>query len=305
MARFLRTHAREFDVAHLHACRNLPGVSAARELTRAGVPYVLAPNGTAPVIERRRLAKRVFDATVGRDVVRGAGRLLAVTEAERRQLAALGVRPELIRVIPNPLDLAEFDAPLHPAAFRERFGLGTAPVVMYLGKITPRKRLDVLARAFARLDSPAARLVVAGNDMGYGRELERLIDALGIRNRTTFTGLLTGRDRLDALAAADVVVYAGQHEIFGLVPLEALLCGTPVIVADDSGCGEVIGRVGGGVVVPEGDAAALAEAIEIVLQRPAEWRLRAVEAQSAVRDLFGTESVCRQLEALYQELAAP
>src|SRR5229473_541049 len=56
---YLRRHASDFDVAHLHACRNLPAAVAAHYLGRAGVPYVVAPNGTAPLIERRRVAKRI------------------------------------------------------------------------------------------------------------------------------------------------------------------------------------------------------------------------------------------------------
>jgi glycosyltransferase involved in cell wall biosynthesis len=302
LSAWLRTHARDFDVAHLHACRNLPGAIAARALTRAGVPYVLAPNGTAPRIERRHLAKRVFDATVGRHVMRDAARVLAVTDAERRQLEDLGVPPDRIRVIPNPVDLAEFDAPRRPGAFRERLRLGAEPIVMYLGKITPRKRLDTLARAFARLQLPTARLVIAGNDMGYARELQRLIDDLRIRDRTTLTGLVAGHARLEALADADVVVYAGQHEIFGLVPLEAILCGTPVIVADDSGCGEVIRHVGGGLIVPEGEDTALRDAIVTILTSTAHWKQTAGNARTAVREFCGSDAVCRRLEALYGEV---
>src|SRR5438034_1069928 len=85
---------------------------------------------------------------------------------------------------------------------------------------------------------------------------------------STATGLLRGRDRLEALADADAVVYPSEHEIFGLVPLEALLAGTPVVVADDSGCGEII-RQAGGDVVPLGDADALALAIDRILDDPA------------------------------------
>jgi hypothetical protein len=65
MHRYLRDHARDFDVAHLHACRNLPGAMAAHYLDRYGVPFILAPNGTAPVIERRHLAKHAFDWLAG------------------------------------------------------------------------------------------------------------------------------------------------------------------------------------------------------------------------------------------------
>src|SRR5579864_6028972 len=139
LSRYLDAHVREFDVAHLHACRNLPGVIAARHLRRAGVPYVLAPNGTAPRLERRFLAKRVFDAVAGRRVLTGAAAVVAVSDAERRQLAALGIPPSKVCLVPNPIALDEFAAPPPRGSFREAEKLGSAPVVLFLGKLTPRK----------------------------------------------------------------------------------------------------------------------------------------------------------------------
>ena len=298
---YLGEHAREFDVAHLHACRNLPGAIGVRHLRRAGVPYVLAPNGTAARIERRQFAKWVFDAAVGRRILNGAARVLAVSDAEHRQLTGLGVDPSLIRSIPNPVDLDEFTPPIARGLFRRRFGLSTAPFVLFLGKITPRKRLDVLLRAFARLRSDA-RLVLAGNDMGGAAGARALVRSLGLEPRTLFTGLLKGRERLEALADAEVLVYPSQDEIFGLVPLEALLCGTPVVVADDSGCGEVVQGTGGGQVVPLGDADALARAIEVVLASPTDWRTAASIAAGRVRLAYAGDVVSAQLEQMYAEM---
>ena len=212
-----------------------------------------------------------------------------------------GVDPSLIRSIPNPIDLDEFTPPIARGLFRQRFGLGTGPVVLFLGKVTPRKRLDVLVRAFARLRSDA-RLVLAGNDMGGAACARALVRSLGIEPRTLFTGLLKGRDRLEALADAEVLVYPSQNEIFGLVPLEALLCGTPVVVADDSGCGEIVQGVGGGQVVPLGDAAALARAIDAVLTSPTGWREAASIAAGRVRTLYSGDVVSTQLEQMYAEM---
>jgi glycosyltransferase involved in cell wall biosynthesis len=298
---YLGEHAREFDVAHLHACRNLPGAIGARHLRRAGVPYVLAPNGTAARIERRQFAKWIFDAVLGRRILNGAARVLAVSDAERRQLTRLGVDPSRIRSIPNPVDLDEFTPSIARGLFRRRFGLGTGPLVLFLGKITPRKRLDVLVRAFARLRSDA-RLVLAGNDMGAAAGARALVRSLGIEPRTLLTGLLKGQDRLEALADAEVLVYPSQDEIFGLVPLEALLCGTPVVVADDSGCGEVVQGTGGGQVVPLGDADALARAIDAVLTSPADWRAAATIAAARVRTAYASDLVSAQLEQVYAEM---
>jgi glycosyltransferase involved in cell wall biosynthesis len=308
---FLRSRVRCFDVAHLHACRNVPGVIAARRLARAGVPYVLAPNGTAPLLERRHLAKRAFDAAFGSSVLRGAARLLAVSEAERTQLHALGIADAAIRVIPNPIDLDEFAKPVVEEAFRRRFSLpprSAAAVVLYLGKLTPRKRVDRLVRAFAALQRPNARLVIAGNDMGAERQIRALVASIGLDERTTFTGLLRGRDRLEALADADVVVYPSEHEIFGLVPLEALMVQTPVVVADDCGCGEVVRAVangdGGALAVPAGDPNALAAAVERMLACPRESRASAAAAAARVRAAFGDAVVAAAMERFYEDVVA-
>jgi glycosyltransferase involved in cell wall biosynthesis len=207
--------------------------------------------------------------------------------------------------VPNPVDLDEFERRPEPGRFRRRFGIPAGPLVLFLGQMTPRKRIDVLVRAFARVGRPDAHLAIAGNDMGAGPSARALVRALDLDGRTTFTGLLRAGERLEALADADVLVYPSEHEIFGLVPLEALLSHTPVIVADDSGCGEVVARTGGGARVPVGDAAALAWAIDAVLTTPERWRAAAVDAADRVRALYGPDVVCAQLEQMYRDMLEP
>lgn len=304
LARFLGTAARGFDVAHLHGCHHLPGAIAAGALRRAHVPYVVSPNGTAPRLERRRLAKLLFDATLGRRVLPGAARILGVTLAEQRQIESLRFPASSIRIIPNPIDETEFEPPPDGRAFRAAHGLAGEQVVMFLGKLTPRKGVDVLVRALARLPGPRPRLVVAGNDMGTGEAVGRLALELHVHDRVLRVGLLRGRDRLDALAAADVVVYPSRDEVFGLVPLEALLCGRPVIVCSDSGCGEIIGSIGGGHVVPWDDPETLAGAIGSILSAPALWSDRARAAGGRARARFAADVVCAEIEQMYRDLLA-
>ena len=301
---YLRTAGPGLDVAHLHGCHHVPGAIAARRLRRAGIPYVLAPHGTAPRLERRRRAKWVFDHTVGRGVLAGAARVLALSAAERRQLRGLGVAETALRIVPGVLDTDELDAPRDPDAFRARHGLGRAPVILFLGKLTPRKRVDDLVHAVARLSSPEVRLVVAGNDLGAEPALRALVGKLGLDGVTRFTGLLAGPARLDALAAADVVAYPSSDEAFGLVPLEALGCGTPVVVGDDSGCGEVVGALQGGRVVPTGDVEALAAALGAILAAPEAWRRAAARGGAEARARFAPDTVCATLDDIYHDVAA-
>src|SRR5204863_6644672 len=126
------------------------------------------PNGTAPRLERYHAAKRIFDRTLGDAVFGGAGCFIAVSEAEHRQLHSLGVHPDRVRVIGNPVTAAEFSAIPPTGSFRAAHGLGDVPLVVFLGKLTARKRVDVVLDAFAALRVPHAALAVVGNDMGAG-----------------------------------------------------------------------------------------------------------------------------------------
>lgn len=308
MRRELERNAGFFDVAHLHAYRNFPTAFAAAACERRAIPFVTTPNGTVPRIEARRSAKALWDLVMGHGPIERAARLLAVTEHERRELVAQisgmagGADSAQIELLPNPVELGEFEPRPEAGAFRARHGLGSGPIVLYLGRISPRKRLDLLVRAFAGLRDRETTLVVAGSEMGDAEPYRRALREAKLGGRVRELGTLTGRERLEALADADAVAYATEAEIFGLVPLEAILCGTPVVVADDSGCGELVRGVGGGIVAPAGDATALAHALEDLLGRTTFWRGEVASAARRVRALYGADVIAARLETIYREV---
>ena len=194
--RFCATHARRFDIAHLHACRNLPVSIAARQLRAAGVPYVLAPNGTAPRLERRRAAKWIFD----RD--RRTRRPAAMRRPCWRSASPSGhnsragrARRSRIRVIPNPVDLDEFAAAARAsAASAQRMRLGERS-----GRALSRQ--DHAAQA-GRRARPRVRAAATGRTppgrspattwARWRRSTREVACAPGSTARTTFTGLLRG-----------------------------------------------------------------------------------------------------------------
>ena len=136
--------------------------------------------------------------------------------------------------------------------------------------------------------------MIAGNDMGAGaRDRDRWSGRSASTARTIFTGLLRGQERLEALADADVVVYPSEDEVFGLVPLEALLCGTPVIVADDSGCGEIVraDRRRPGRRLPATSTRWRGRS-RAMLDAPADGARRRGRRRIAIRARFGDDVVC-------------
>ena len=147
--------------------------AAARILAEARVPYVVSPHGTAPLIERRFLAKQIFDATAGRGYLEGAARVLAVSEAERAQLRRSVLPTTASPSCPTRSTCASSIRRRTARAFAQRHGLGDAPVVLLLAKLTPRKGADVALRAFEKVGHRDARFVIAGSDMGSGLDDRR------------------------------------------------------------------------------------------------------------------------------------
>jgi len=299
LRRFFAEHRAAFDVAHLHACRNLLTSGAARALKSAGVPYVVSPHGTAPRIERRLVAKALYDRFIDHHTLRDAARIVVVSDAERRQLVELGVSPAPLVIVENPLDGEELVSLPASGALRQKVPFDE--ILLFVGKITPRKRLDLLIEALAVMDRPRAGLVVIGNDMGGERAARALVRARGLEQRVVFLGLVAGAERLAAMRDADLLAYPSRDEVFGLVPFEALGCGIPVVVADDSGCGELVAQVGGGLVVRSGDIAALATALTQLLDDKPAWRAAAAEAHRILEDRFGRDRAAARLEAVYAD----
>ena len=120
----------------------------------------------------------------------------------------------------------------------------------------------------------------------------------------SFPGLLEGRQRLGALRDADVVVNPAVDEVFGLVPVEAVLCGTPVVVADDCGAPEIFAALGSARVIRVADPRALASAIEELARAPRDAGARGRADRESLLRRFDCERVCRRLEALFLDVIA-
>jgi glycosyltransferase involved in cell wall biosynthesis len=280
------------DVVHLHAHRHLLNAFAYRAARQRGLPVVQTPNGTAPRIERKVQLKAVWDLLVDGDVPTQADRVVAVSAAEVRSLLALGVKGDRIVRIPNAMHLEEFDALPPRGSFRARHGI-TGPLVAYLGQISPRKGVDHLVAAFRGEGVVGATLVIAGAARGM---------ALPAEAGVVFPGTLEGPERLALLVDADVLVYPSTDEVFGLVPLEGLLCGAPVIVGGDCGCGELIREARAGLLVDHGDVAAIRSAIHRLLDdRPAADAMVTRGRAYVARHLDPARLAADHL-AMYQEL---
>lgn len=259
----------------------------AREALSAG-------QGTMSVAAKRRLERWVY---------RRARRIVVLSPAFRRVLVEdYGIPPWRIDVVPPGIDLEHF----RPGDGTERARLGVPSdrwTVVVARRLVPRMGVDVLLRAWARLgeDSLAGLLAVVG-DGPMRAELEALARQLGIAASVRFLGRVADAELRDWYRAADLCAIPSlELEGFGLVALEALACGTPVIATDVGGLPAALGPLAEDALVPPGDHVALAERLRRaragdVAASPAKCRDRA--------EAFGWDAAARRHRDIYRAVVA-
>jgi glycosyltransferase involved in cell wall biosynthesis len=270
---FCLQRLRTFDIVHIFGLYDLLGPTVAFFCRRFGIPYLVEPMGMFRPIVRNVRLKRLYLALLGRRLVLNADAVIATSEQERQELIEDGVPEEKIVVRRNGIERP--DRLPDYGAFRKRWHIPSdAKVVLFLGRLVPKKSPDMLMDAFASClkkegNAKAWLLVFVGPDErdGYREYLQAYGAKLGIKDRVLFVGPLYGEEKWAALQDADVFVLPSQHENFGNAAAEAIAVGTPVIVTDRCGIAPLV-RDQAGLVVPY-DREALTEAL---------WRLLTDEA---------------------------
>ena len=240
------------DVVHIHALWEEVQRQAATISRQRRTPFVVRPCGLLDPwsMAQHRLKKRLYLELRLRRCLNAASAMHFSTSMEEERARALRIQAPAI-IEPNGIDFDEFQNPPPPGSFRRRSNIDEGvPVVLFLGRMHPKKGLDLLIPAFAKgAPSNAVLAIVGSGDADYEAELRRLVSALGIERRVKFAGFLRGQDRVAAYADSNLFVLPSYSENFANTVLESLAAGTPVIVSDQVGLhAEVDSSMVGGVV---------------------------------------------------------
>ena len=252
LARALREEVPKSDVVHIHNLWQHPQYAAYRAARDSGVPYVVSPHGALdPYLRQRgRLRKALTMSLWQREMLQGAALIHVTTKNEQHNVA--DIAPTVPRaVVPCGVHKHEF-AELPPRSeFRERhLGGYDGPLVVFLGRVTEKKGVDVLIKSLAHIrERLEARLAVVGpDDSGLQPRLEGVARAAGVDDHVTFTGALYGRDRLAALSAADVWALSSHTENFGIAVVEAMAAGCAVVMSPGVSLAEEVAAADAGVI---------------------------------------------------------
>jgi len=204
-----------------------------------------------------------------RSVVSSCQRIIAATEKEKKDLIRhYGASAERVRVIPCGVNLDMF-RPVDRVAAKQQLGLNGAKTIIFVGRIEPLKGIDRLMLAMAQLQNGCRpRLLIIGGGENSQNEIERLRKLAGelqIRDSIDFLGLIKQSELPLFYSAADVCVVPSYYESFGLVVLESLACGTPVVATKVGGAANVIRHGETGYLVEDNEPRHLADKIRRAL----------------------------------------
>ncbi|HWA86659.1 MAG TPA: glycosyltransferase [Opitutus sp.] len=294
---WLREHAPEFDAVFVHGLWQYHGRAVRRALRGRGIPYFVFPHGMLDPWFRRahplkHAKKWAYWQVCERLVLRDAAAVCFTCDEERR-LAEKTFRPYrcTTRVVaygtsaPDPED-----ADQHLAKWRSVAPPGGRPFWLFLGRIDPKKGVDVLLRAYARIaaegDAQLPALVLAGpcSDPNYRSSLDAAVRRLPPNAHVFWPGMLQGAAKWGALRAAEAFILPSHQENFGIAVVEALAVGSPVLISRQINIWKEIVDAGAGLAATDDVDGAVA-----LLHR---WRAtppdRRSSMQSAAHDLFET-----------------
>lgn len=291
------------DIVHIHGVFSHLTTFAPRLARRFGVPYIMRPAGTfAPrcMALGRTAMKRWFTTLFVAKDLRLAAAVQATTPAEQNELRE---QFELNNVVVIPHGVAAVnDAPTDAPAARRALNIPErAKVLLYLSRLTPKKRPDWVIQAASKLLSeyPDLFTIFAGPDAGAESQLAAAIASSRLNCRVKRFGFVTGDQKRQLFEAADVLVLPSQSENFGVVVVEAMAHGLPVVVTpgvashiyvDASGCGLTV----------EDSVDALTEGIKKILQ--ADRTELGERGREYIEKHLTWFVIAEQMESLYKQM---
>jgi D-inositol-3-phosphate glycosyltransferase len=239
-----------------------------------------------------------------RDVIAAADRLIAANPIEFGHLVDLyAADPHKIRIVPCGVDVDLF-RPILRAQARAQLGLDSGQYVLFVGRLEPLKGVDVLIDAMSILAGAgsSARLLIAGGNLDgdLAHTLRARVNEHRLNESVRFLGAVDQKDLATYYSAADVCAMPSFYESFGMVAIEAMACGTPVVASRAGGLQFTVRDGETGLLTPPGDAAALAAAIGKLLDDPA-LRQRLGRAAVVSAQEYSWDQVSRAIVNAYVE----
>lgn len=301
LSRWLAEAVTGYDLLHVHAVFSFASTCAMRLARQRRVPYLNRPLGQLCVwsLRQRALKKRLYLALAERANLRGAAALHFTSVQEQTEAATLGLGTRGF-VAPHGIELAA-RVPDAQARLRERLGVPMASkIVLFLSRLHPKKGLEVLIPALARVADPQLIFVLAGNaeSPAFDARVDRWLAESGLAVRTRRVGFASGEWKQTLLQGADVFALTSHSENFGIAVVEAMAAGLPVVVTPGVALAEEVARCGAGLV-SEMAVESVAHSICRMLGDESARREQGCAGRQMVAERYSWSTIAMRLKSQY------
>lgn len=280
----------EYDVIHIHGHGRFTS-SYALNLIRKKKPIIYTAHGFFHSPKSGKI-KKIYNLFF-KLLVNKAKFLIALTDLEKKEYLKLGAKKNKIKVIPNWIDLNKFSKGKKiKFPFENKF-----PVLLYVGRIHESKGLQYVIRAIKELN---INLFIVGKDNGYKKELEKIINNLGLNKKVKFGGEINQQSLINHYQSADFFILFSEWEGFGIVVLEAMASELPVIVSDRGALPILIDQRKNGLIAKFKDVKDLKDKINLLLNDKKLTAKIKINEKQFVKQ-FDLKKIIKQYEKLYEE----
>lgn len=292
------------DIVHIHGLWQYPLHVAADVARRQGVPYIVRACGMLDPwsLAQHSLRKKMLRKAMWDRDFNNAAAMHYTADIERDLAAPLGIAAQSV-VEPNGVNLSEFQTLPEPGLFRRLVCKDpNQPLLVFLSRIHHKKGVEILLDAVKKMQRQDAMVAIAGPaPTEYLAKLKARVAELGLESRVKFVGMLRGNDKLSALADADLFVLPSHQENFGIAVVEALACGTPVVISDQVNIYREIAEAGVGGVTTL-DPANVASVLDDWLNDDARRLAARKAARPFVWERYDWDRIAQRWQEQYQKL---
>ncbi|MDR0978801.1 MAG: glycosyltransferase family 4 protein [Lachnospiraceae bacterium] len=213
-----------------------------------------------------------------------------------------GLPYEKINVISNGINLTNFTGVERDYVFRRQYAADNEKIILYMGRLVYEKGIQHLISAMPKILSAYndTKLVIAGKG-GMVEELKQQVESMGISNKVYFTGYLNSKQVTKMYKCADVSVFPSTYEPFGIVALEAMLAGVPVVVSDIGGLNEIVTHGYDGIKSYAGNANSIADSILSLLYDPQLCTTVTKNAKTKVKNEYNWSKIAQDTHYVYEQ----
>jgi len=296
-----RKEIQNFDIIHIHEHRTLLAIIVRHYAKKYNIPYVLQAHGSVLPFLQKQKFKKMFDIFFGYNILKDASRVIALNETEAFQYRKMGVDPNKINIIPNGIDISDYNNAPKKGVFRATNSISDkGKIILYVGRLHRNKGIDLLVNSYSILmkDIPDSKLVIMGPDDGFLAELEKLCDKIGIKENVLFTGFVDSETKIAALIDSDIFV-TPSFTGFPMSFLEACIFGLPIVTTDN---GDSLNWINGKVgYVVSYDGIELSKAIFNILNDDSLRTRFSNEAKYLIETTFSMECIGKKITMVYRE----